>query len=330
MPYYAVYRGCNPGIYNSWPECQNQIQGYPKPVFKKFKLKSDAELYMNTGGVYNHKKNNIKKHIRSSRSIDSYFNVLPEKNLKDMFNTGKTIVHSMNTSQSSHTAEPLHKDILYIYTDGGCYGNGKKISFAGSGIYFSENDPRNTYLPITNGTNNVAELCAINKAIEIVKREIENHAYIMIISDSKYSIRCFTDWGDKCHKNLWKNKANPRKKVPNMEYFREAYYYLRQYPNVKFHHVYSHTQAQDIHSLGNEQADILANQGTKMDIELSNVDKLGQCKFPFGQYKRKTVIEIFLLDKQYVIWACKNCKANMQIFKHILQTFLEKMNVPIQ
>ena len=41
MPYYAVY-GCKPGIYNTWAECQNQTQGFPKPIFKKFTLKSDA------------------------------------------------------------------------------------------------------------------------------------------------------------------------------------------------------------------------------------------------------------------------------------------------
>lgn len=328
MPYYAVYRGFKPGIYDSWHTCQNQTQGFPKPVFKKFNLKCDAELFMNTGGVYDHKKNNIKK--KHTESIDTYFNIIPEQNLKEMFNMDQTIVHSMKSTTDKQTNEYLHEDIIYVYTDGGCYGNGKKISFAGSGIYFGENDPRNISLPITNGTNNISELCAINKAIEILKTDIEDKKHIVIISDSKYSIRCFTDWGDKCHRNLWKNKTSPGKKVPNIEFFREAYYYLKQYPNVKFHHIYSHTHAQDIHSLGNECADILATQGTKLDIESSSIDKLGQCTFPFGQYKNKSVIEIFLLDKQYIMWAYKNCKPNMHIFKYILYIFLKKMNVNVE
>ena len=326
MPYYAVYRGCKPGIYNTWSECQNQTQGFPKPVFKKFTLKSDAEQFMNSGGVYTSKKKNLKKKMNQNKTIDKFFNVLPEKNLQDLFDRSKSIVYSMNNHTTNDTLEDKQKDIMYVYTDGGCYGNGKKISFAGSGIYFGENDLRNTSLAITKGTNNVAELCAINKAIELVRAEIEDNKHIVIISDSKYSIRCFTTYGDKCHKNNWKNKTNPQGTIPNVGFFKEAYYYLKKYPNVKFHHVYSHTQAQDIHSLGNEQADCLADEGIKQDIENSRIQKLGKCPVPFGQYKNKTIMEIFLLDKQYVVWAYKNCKSNMFIFKHILHTFLQKMN----
>ena len=326
MVYYAVLKGFKPGIYNTWGECQNQTQGYPNPVFRKFKLKSEAELFMNTGGVYNNKKNNIKRKINKSKTIDSFFNVLPEKNLQDMFDMSKSIIESMNTNKTNKTTAPNYeKDIIYVYTDGGCYGNGKKISFAGSGIYFGENDTRNTSLSITNGTNNIAELCAINKALEILKEQIEQHKKIVIISDSKYSIRCFTSYGDKCHRNHWKNKTNPSKKIPNIVFFKDAYYYLKQYPTVKFHHIFAHTHAQDVHSLGNEQADMLADMGIKLDIDNSGIDKLGKSKFPFGQYKNKTIIEVFLLDKQYVLWAYSNCKSNMLLFKYILKTFLEKM-----
>jgi ribonuclease HI len=325
MPYYAVYKGFKPGIYTNWSECQNQTQGFPKPVFRKFTFKSQAEEFMNTGGIYNHRKHNIKKKKNQNKTIDSFFNVLPEKNLKDMFDMSHSIVQSMN-SQTTNPIEHLSKDIIYVYTDGGCYGNGKKISFAGSGIYFDKDDPRNTALPITKGTNNIAELCAINKAIEILQSDIEKKKNIVIISDSKYSIRCFTDWGDKCHKRNWKHATHPKGRIPNMQFFREAYYYLKKYPNVKFHHVYSHTHAQDIHSLGNEQADILANDGIKLDIDTSDIDTLSKVPFPFGQYKGKKIMEVFLLDKQYILWAYKNCKSNMLIFKHILYTFLTKMN----
>jgi uncharacterized protein (DUF3820 family) len=65
--------------------------------------------------------------------------------------------------------------------------------------------------------------------------------------------------------------------------------------------------------------------GIKQDIDNSGIDKLGKSKFPFGQYKNKTIIEVFLLDKQYVLWAYSNCKSNMLLFKYILKTFLEKM-----
>ena len=316
MPYYAVYKGFNPGIYDKWSECNNQITGFSKPVFRKFKLKADAELYMNSGGIHSFKKH---KQTRRNR-IEDFFNIVSDNDISHTFNTDFNIDHIMGS-----TNKDVSKDILYVYTDGSCYGNGKKISFGGSGIYFAPNDKRNTILPISNATNNIAELCAINKAISIVKDDIENGTSIMIVSDSKYSIRCFTDWGDKCHRNHWKNKTNPNKEIINVGFFKDAYYYLKQYPNVKFNHIYSHTHLQDKHSLGNEQADILADKGTLIDIEQSSLDILGACLFPFGQYKKKKIIEIYLLDKQYVTWAYKNCKPNMVIFKHILKSFLEKM-----
>ena len=39
----------------------------------------------------------------------------------------------------------------------------------------------------------------------------------------------------------------------------------------------------------------------------------------------KKIIEVYLLDKQYVTWAYKNCKPNVELFKHILKSFLDKM-----
>jgi ribonuclease HI/uncharacterized protein (DUF3820 family) len=168
-------------------------------------------------------------------------------------------------------------------------------------------------------------LCAINKALQIVKKEIEDNKPIVIMSDSRYSIRCFTDWGDKCHKKNWRDKTKPRGEIVNMGFFKEAYYYLKKYPNVKFHHIRAHTHLQDEHSLGNEQADILADKGTLLDIETTCLDTLGECTFPFGQYKRKKIIEVYLLDKQYITWAYKNCKPNVELFKHILKSFLHKM-----
>lgn len=43
---YAVAKGHEPGIYNSWEECQKQTNGYSKPVFKKFKTKIEAENFI--------------------------------------------------------------------------------------------------------------------------------------------------------------------------------------------------------------------------------------------------------------------------------------------
>jgi len=40
--YYVVWDGNNPGIYDSWVECQLQIKGYPGAKYKSFKSKAEA------------------------------------------------------------------------------------------------------------------------------------------------------------------------------------------------------------------------------------------------------------------------------------------------
>ena len=41
--YYVVWEGRNPGIYDSWPECQKQIKEYPGAKYKSFPSMNDAE-----------------------------------------------------------------------------------------------------------------------------------------------------------------------------------------------------------------------------------------------------------------------------------------------
>ena len=90
----------------------------------------------------------------------------------------------------------------YVYTDGSCSSNGYKNASAGIGIYFGENDIRNVSRKIDGKqTNNVAELIAIYEVYDIIKEDIKKGKKIVIVSDSEYSIRCLTSYGDKCHKD---------------------------------------------------------------------------------------------------------------------------------
>lgn len=47
--YYAVRDGRKVGIFNSWAECQKQVQGYSNAEYKSFKKKADALNYLNQG-----------------------------------------------------------------------------------------------------------------------------------------------------------------------------------------------------------------------------------------------------------------------------------------
>ncbi|XP_012265867.2 ribonuclease H1 [Athalia rosae] len=48
--FYAVARGRSPGIYATWDECKAQVHGFPKPVYKKFPSKSEAEDFVASKG----------------------------------------------------------------------------------------------------------------------------------------------------------------------------------------------------------------------------------------------------------------------------------------
>lgn len=47
VKFYAVKNGRTPGIYNTWDECKEQVNGYSNAVFKSFETKEDAIAYLN-------------------------------------------------------------------------------------------------------------------------------------------------------------------------------------------------------------------------------------------------------------------------------------------
>lgn len=152
------------------------------------------------------------------------------------------------------------KPDIIVYTDGACSNNGYSNAKAGIGIYFSEYDPRNiSKRVIGKQSNNVAELTAIIETLYLLKKEINEGKKIHIYSDSKYSIRCCTDYGEKCEKQNWK------KDIPNKELVKEVYSLKKKSPNVELIHIKAHTSLTDVHSLGNEGADKLANEA--IDLE---------------------------------------------------------------
>lgn len=46
LKFYAVRIGKSPGIYHSWPDCLEQVKGFPKAVFKSFTSLTDAESFL--------------------------------------------------------------------------------------------------------------------------------------------------------------------------------------------------------------------------------------------------------------------------------------------
>ena len=191
---------------------------------------------------------------------------------------------------------------INVYTDGSCINNGTDYAIAGCGVYFGENDPRNHFekLEIISGhriTNNRAELKAILIAINKLLPELENKKQVMIYTDSQYSISIFTS-------------NNIKKDKPNSDYAHEAHTLIQLYPNIKLQHILAHTGKSDCHSIGNDNADKLANLAIINDIPKIIVN--------FGKYKGKTLNEIHSNNPEYLKWCINNCKSQ----NHDIQLFL--------
>ena len=110
--------------------------------------------------------------------------------------------------EEEYESETEEEEPIYVYTDGACTNNGRSNARAGFGVYFGKDDPRNVS-EAYNGpqTNNVAELLAIVKALTILREEIDNGEKIIIYSDSTYSIRCCTEYGENGKKELDEKKG---------------------------------------------------------------------------------------------------------------------------
>ncbi len=162
----------------------------------------------------------------------------------------------------------------FIYTDGACSQNGYKNAKAGYGIYFGENDHRNISKRLTGKqTNNVAELTAVIEAYNIIKEDLSNGKKICIVTDSNYVLKCVSSYGEKCLKNNWESFNKNKKPIPNIELLKLAYLSYKD-SGVEFMHIEAHTTKNDIHSIGNREADKLATLSIRDEVIKEKINKI--------------------------------------------------------
>jgi len=161
-----------------------------------------------------------------------------------------------NIETTKEAIEPEY----YVYTDGACSNNGRENAIAGIGIFLGQDDTRNvSELVEGKQSNNTAELTAIIKTWPIIEKDVLDGKKVMIVSDSIYAIRCVSSYGEKCAQSFWK------KDIPNKELVKIAYETYKDNKNVEFMHIKAHTDNQDVHSIGNDGADRLANKAIGLD-----------------------------------------------------------------
>ena len=154
----------------------------------------------------------------------------------------------------------IYNDYIIIYTDGACSRNGQIGAQCGIGIHFSEKNPIklkdvSKRLNVEVATNNVAELSAIDTAINMVIDNNYTNYKIEIYTDSRYSIDCVEKWY-----KMWVKKNNLGKK--NIEIIKNIYDNIQNL-RFKFKYIKAHTNLSDEHSMGNANADQLATNSLK-------------------------------------------------------------------
>lgn len=218
--FYAVANGRTVGVFTNWTDCKHSVQGFSGAVFKKFDTKIDAEAFI------------------ASKSLDENYSLDLRQGVP------VSAVVSINREPPTD---------YYVYTDGACSKNGMRGASAGIGVYFGEGDVRNISKRLPGKqTNNVAELTAIISAFPFIESDIRGGKRIAIVTDSEYSIKCASSYGERCAKNGWIDD------IPNKELVRQIYTLYSREPNIRFIHVKAHTGLSDIHSVGNHHADRLA------------------------------------------------------------------------
>ena len=156
-----------------------------------------------------------------------------------------------------NTDDQQNKNIS-IYSDGACSGNPGK---AGSGLALYKNGAKpilyyGNY--VANGTNNIAELNALYKAL-LLASEIKSDEKIMILSDSKYSIDCIATWAYGWKAKGWTKKTG---EIKNLELIKNAHNLYEQIKNkIIIKHVKGHSGVE-----GNELADRMAIHAIKAKI----------------------------------------------------------------
>jgi len=252
--YYAVKKGKIPGIYITWKEAEQQVKGYPQPIFKKFPTLEAAQQFMGQSAA------NIQAKQATARATGTVIKAETLEKLKQL-----TVMDYTEYKASDETGMLTKKHPstwtkytgkYYIMTDGsrksaaGAPGVTERVGY---GVYFGLESVNIAQEMPVDTTNNQCELLAIQRALETVQMfgYALKDSTVVIVSDSQYSLNCITEWLEGWKAADWHLASGDP--VKNPEIIKAIDQLLEQIESestgrvtLEFQHQNSHTKASDI------------------------------------------------------------------------------------
>ncbi|MFU8842517.1 MAG: viroplasmin family protein [Bacteroidales bacterium] len=148
MKYYVVWKGKQPGVYESWEDCRQQIEGFPHPVYKSFKDKAMAH-----------------KAIQEGWELYIGFD---ERKL------------AFSDEQRAIVGEPIAESLS---VDAACSGNPGVMEYRG--VYTGTGRELFMQGPFQQGTVNIGEFLALVHALAYLKKK---NSRMPVYSDSRTAI----------------------------------------------------------------------------------------------------------------------------------------------
>lgn len=131
--YYVVWKGVNPGVYDSWTDCQLQIKNYKGALYKAFDTREEAE--------------------------------------EALASPAHLYLHANTASPGTATAEkkiPEGFDLNCLAVDAACSGNPGPMEYRG--VYLLTGQEIFHFGPVY-GTNNIGEFLAIVHGLALMKQK---------------------------------------------------------------------------------------------------------------------------------------------------------------
>ena len=233
--YYAVRAGRQPGVYDSWGQCEAQVKGFSGARFAKFGSLAEARRFIESEDALKAeivgervsvdteklddneitRNSEVKKRSHIEIINDDTSSIKKTKNTAPEESTGCTVTTKISTNFFGEYF-PRQPPKTIIYTDGACSGNGTLTANAGYGIHFPTHPhlSRAGRVKSQPATNQRAELLAIYGALTTAE-DARVPEPLEIRTDSKYCIHGLTQWFGN-----WERKGLDNLIVKNIDLFK--------------------------------------------------------------------------------------------------------------